>query len=134
MGRAGPGTPASHRGVSPTRLLEMLPDRFGAFEAIANSGIKLARVAPQEELGMDVLVAEAVLDIADDLRVDYGTQTMWIVRRGPVLVSTTFPSSTRSLRPSPAVHRSATMSQCVSIHCATDVCHVSSGSSTSVAP
>ena len=35
---------------SPTRLLEMLSDRFGAFEAIANSSIKLARVAPEEEL------------------------------------------------------------------------------------
>jgi hypothetical protein len=30
----------------PRRLLEMLSDRFGAFEAIANSSIKLARVAP----------------------------------------------------------------------------------------
>ena len=53
---------------SPTRLLEMLSDRFGAFEAIANSSIKLARVAPEEELAMDVLVAEAVLEFADDLR------------------------------------------------------------------
>jgi hypothetical protein len=31
----------------PTRLLEMLSDRFGAFEAIANSSIKLAHVAPE---------------------------------------------------------------------------------------
>ena len=31
MGRAEPGTPASHRGTSPTQLLEMLSDRFGAF-------------------------------------------------------------------------------------------------------
>jgi hypothetical protein len=46
----------------------MLSDRFGAFEAIANSSIKLARVAPEEELAMDVLVAEAVLEFADDLR------------------------------------------------------------------
>jgi hypothetical protein len=53
---------------SPTRLLEMLSDRFGAFEAIANSSIKLARVAPEEELAMDVLVAEAVLEFGDDLR------------------------------------------------------------------
>jgi hypothetical protein len=53
---------------SPTRLLEMLSDRFGAFEAIANSSIKLARVAPAEELAMDVLVAEAVLEFGDDLR------------------------------------------------------------------
>ncbi|WP_420125979.1 hypothetical protein [Longimicrobium sp.] len=53
---------------SPTRLLEMLSDRFGAFEAIANSSIKLARVAPEEELAMDVLVAEAVLEFGEDLR------------------------------------------------------------------
>ncbi|HEX6370320.1 MAG TPA: hypothetical protein VF006_15475 [Longimicrobium sp.] len=55
-------------GASPTRLLEMLSDRFGAFEAIANSSIKLARVAPEEELAMDPLVAEAILEFADDLR------------------------------------------------------------------
>jgi hypothetical protein len=50
------------------RLLETLSDRFGAFEAIANSSIKLARAAPEEELAMDVLVAEAVLEFGDDLR------------------------------------------------------------------
>lgn len=32
---------------SPMRLLEILSDRFGAFEAVANSTIKLARVAPR---------------------------------------------------------------------------------------
>jgi hypothetical protein len=36
---------------SPRRLLEMLSDRFGAFEAIANSSIKLARVAPGKGFG-----------------------------------------------------------------------------------
>ncbi|HEX6370332.1 MAG TPA: hypothetical protein VF006_15535 [Longimicrobium sp.] len=46
----------------------MLSDRFGAFEAIANSSIKLARVAPEEELAMDPLVAAAILQFADDLR------------------------------------------------------------------
>ena len=56
------------QGASPTRLLEMLSDRFGAFEAIATSSIKLARAAPEEELAMDVLVAEAVLEFADNLR------------------------------------------------------------------
>jgi hypothetical protein len=60
--------PAQDQRISPTRLLEMLSDRFGAFEAIANSSIKLARVAPEEELAMDVLVAEAVLEFGDDLR------------------------------------------------------------------
>jgi hypothetical protein len=46
----------------------MLSDRFGAFEAIAYSSIKLARAAPEEERGMDVLVAEAILEFGDDLR------------------------------------------------------------------
>ena len=55
-------------GASPARLLEMLSDRFGAFEAIAYSTIKLARHVPEDELAMDVLVAEAVLEFADDLR------------------------------------------------------------------
>jgi hypothetical protein len=55
-------------GASPARLLEMLSDRFGAFEAIAYSTIKLARHMPEEELSMDVLVAEAVLEFGSDLR------------------------------------------------------------------
>lgn len=54
--------------VSPARLMEMLSDRFGAFEAIAYSTIKLARHVSQDELPMDVLVAEAILEFADDLR------------------------------------------------------------------
>lgn len=54
--------------ASPTRLLEMLSDRFGAFEAIAYSTIKLARHEPEQDLSMDVLVAQAVLEFADDLR------------------------------------------------------------------
>jgi hypothetical protein len=54
--------------TSPARLLEMLSDRFGAFEAIAYSSIKLARAAPEEDRAMDVLVAEAILEFADDLR------------------------------------------------------------------
>jgi hypothetical protein len=91
-------------GASPARLLEMLSDRFGAFEAIAYSTIssrvtcrrtscrwmfwwrrrcwssesafeaiaystiKLARHVTEDELSMDLLVAEAVLEFADDLR------------------------------------------------------------------
>jgi hypothetical protein len=58
----------SCRKPSPTRLLEMLSDRFGAFEAVASSSIKLARVAPDEELPMEPLVAEAVLEFGEDLR------------------------------------------------------------------
>jgi hypothetical protein len=52
---------------SPTRLLEMLWDRFGAFEAIANSSIKLARVA-EEELAMALLAPKAVLEFTDTIR------------------------------------------------------------------
>jgi hypothetical protein len=58
----------SRQNASPARLLEMLSDRFGAFEAIAYSSIKLARAAPEEDRAMDVLVAEAILEFADDLR------------------------------------------------------------------
>jgi hypothetical protein len=56
------GSAAHHPQASPTRLLEMLSDRFGAFEAIASSSITLARVAPDEERAMEPLVAEAVLE------------------------------------------------------------------------
>lgn len=61
-------TSACGRQASPTRLLEMLTDRFAAFEAIANSTIKLARVAPENELAMDLLVADAALQFGTDLR------------------------------------------------------------------
>lgn len=53
---------------SPSRLLEMLSDRFGVFEAVAHASIKLARHVPEAELSMDRLVAEAVLEFGDDLR------------------------------------------------------------------
>ena len=57
-----------HHPPSPSRLLEMLADRFGAFEAIANSTIKLAAHVTEDELSMDLLVAEAVLEFGTDLR------------------------------------------------------------------
>ncbi len=58
----------SAKTASPSRLLEMLSDRFGAFEAVAHASIKLARHEPEPELSMDLLVAEAVLEFGDDLR------------------------------------------------------------------
>lgn len=61
-------TSAHPQQPSPARLLEMLSDRFGAFEALASSSITLARVAPGEELPMEPLVAEAVLEFGEDLR------------------------------------------------------------------
>lgn len=63
--------------ASPGRLLEMLADRFGAFEAIAIASIKLARHVPEDELSMDLLVAEAVLEFGDDLRQASETASKW---------------------------------------------------------
>jgi hypothetical protein len=45
------------------RLLEMLTDRFGVFEALAHSTIKLNRCTSADELSMDPQVAEAVLEL-----------------------------------------------------------------------
>jgi hypothetical protein len=63
--------------ASPSRLLEMLSDRFGAFEAIAYSTIKLARHVPQDELSMDLLVADAVLEFGEDLRAAREAAAEW---------------------------------------------------------
>jgi hypothetical protein len=64
--------------ASPGRLLEMLTDRFGAFEAIAMASIKLARHASEDELSMDQLVAEAVLEFGDDLRAASEATAVWM--------------------------------------------------------
>jgi hypothetical protein len=66
--------------ASPMRLLEMLADRFGAFEAVANSTIKLARYAPADELSMEVQLAEAILEFGSDLREAYKTALTWAER------------------------------------------------------
>lgn len=77
----------SHAGVptSPMRLLEMLTDRFGVFEALAHSTIKLNRCASADELSMDPLVAEAVLEFADDLRTALAASDSWAEINGLVL-------------------------------------------------
>jgi hypothetical protein len=54
--------------LSPSRLLEMLEFRFGAFEAIAYAVLELARKDPDEKLPMDVRTADAILEFGDDLR------------------------------------------------------------------
>jgi hypothetical protein len=74
--------PTEQQEVSPMRRLEMLADRFGAFEAIANSTIKLARYAPEDELSMDLLVAEAVLEFGSDLREAAAGAMAWARARG----------------------------------------------------
>ena len=67
---------------SPMRLLEILKDRFGALEAVANSSIKLARYAPEDELAMDLLVAEAVLEFGSTLREAQDGAMQWAQARG----------------------------------------------------
>jgi hypothetical protein len=52
-------------------------DRSGAFKAIANSSIKLARVAPEEELAMEPLAAEAILEFGEDLREAISAANAW---------------------------------------------------------
>jgi hypothetical protein len=67
---------------SPMRLLEVLRDRFGALEAVANSSIKLSRYAPEDELAMDLLVAEAVLEFGSSLREAGDGAKQWARSRG----------------------------------------------------
>lgn len=67
---------------SPMRLLEILTDRFGALEAVANSSIKLARYAPEDELAMDLLVAEPVLEFGTSLREAGDAAMQWARERG----------------------------------------------------
>lgn len=67
---------------SPVRLLEMLSDRFGAFEALATSSVKLARFVSADELPMEPLVAEAVLEFGDDLREAAASAAGWARAQG----------------------------------------------------
>ena len=67
---------------SPMRLLEILSDRFGLFEALAYSTIKLNRCTQADELAMDPLVAEAVLEFGDDLRSARAAADAWAVGKG----------------------------------------------------
>jgi hypothetical protein len=70
-------TESAHGLASPGRLLEMLTDRFGVFEALATASIKLARHVPEDELSMDPLIAEAVLEFGEDLRQASETAAKW---------------------------------------------------------
>jgi multisubunit Na+/H+ antiporter MnhE subunit len=74
-----------HSHTSPMRLIEMLSDRFGVFEAIASSTIKLARFVSEDELPMDPLVAEAVLEFASDLRSATAASGDWARAEGLTL-------------------------------------------------
>ena len=78
--------PTSQAGVpaSPMRLLEMLVDRFGVFEALAHSTIKLTRCTSADELSMDPRVADAVLEFADALRTARAASDAWAETNGLV--------------------------------------------------
>jgi hypothetical protein len=67
---------------SPMRILEILKDRFGALEAAAYSSIKLARYAPENELSMDLLVAQSVLEFGSSLRDALEDTGEWARARG----------------------------------------------------
>ena len=62
----------------------MLSDRFGLFEALAYSTIKLNRCTQADELAMDPLVAEAVMEFADDLRTAFAASDAWARTKGLV--------------------------------------------------
>ncbi|HEX2209611.1 MAG TPA: hypothetical protein VHG93_18165 [Longimicrobium sp.] len=64
------------------RLLETLSDRFGAFEALATSSVKLARFVSPDELPMEPLVAEAVLEFGEDLRDAAASAAEWARSNG----------------------------------------------------
>lgn len=55
---------------------------MGLTEAVANSSIKLARYAPEEELAMDLLVAESVLEFGSSLREARDGAMQWTRGRG----------------------------------------------------
>jgi hypothetical protein len=67
--------------LSPTRLLEMLEFRFGAFEAIACAALELARKDPDDKLPMDTRTADAILEFGDDLRDASRAAAAWYSER-----------------------------------------------------
>jgi hypothetical protein len=68
--------------ASPMRLLELLSDRFGAFETAACATVKLARVADEDALPMDAAFAEAVLQFGSELRLASRSANAWAQDRG----------------------------------------------------
>jgi hypothetical protein len=75
---------SSEQNTSPMRLLEMLVDRFGIFEAAATTSITLERldVDGEADLPMQGQVAEAVLEFGNDLRAAFSEAREWAQTRG----------------------------------------------------
>lgn len=79
--------------ASPIRLLEMLSDRFGAFEALAYASLHIARTDDHEnQLPMSRMTADAVLGFGDDLRQAYEA---WVEAADPISRRTARSSSAR---------------------------------------
>jgi hypothetical protein len=76
----------NEQNTSPMRLLEMLVDRFGIFEAAASATITLARldVEGETDLPMQGQVAEAVLEFGDDLRAAFSASREWAQTQVPM--------------------------------------------------
>lgn len=68
--------------ATPMRHLEILASRFGAFEALAHSTMKLSRLTSEDELSMDLYVAHAILEFGSDLREAYSASMRWAELRG----------------------------------------------------
>jgi hypothetical protein len=64
------------------RLLEMLLDRFGAFETIAFASLQMAATGDHENAPpMSRMTANAILEFGDDLRQAYQAATDWVEAR-----------------------------------------------------
>ncbi|HEX8322134.1 hypothetical protein [Longimicrobium sp.] len=64
--------------ASPIRLLEMLSDRFGAFETIAFASLHMAGTGDHENAPpMSRMTANAILEFGDDLRQAYEAAQQW---------------------------------------------------------
>lgn len=68
--------------ISPSRLLEMLEFRFGAFKAIAYAAAELADKEPDDCPAMDKLTASAILEFGDDLHQAYEAALEWVEQGG----------------------------------------------------
>ncbi len=69
--------------ASPMRLLEMLLDRFGAFETIAYASLQMAKGDDRENgPPMSRMTANAILEFGGDLRQAYEAATAWVEHVG----------------------------------------------------
>ena len=69
--------------ASPMRLLEMLVDRFGAFETIAYASLRLAQGRGSENMPpISRMTANAILEFGDDLRQAYDAAQLWADEHG----------------------------------------------------